>query len=72
MALGCGTVPLDTPLRLQEALATLVHGLGGHGEIDVRRRPAALLTPEYWQVAVHGLDLATYESLVEVLRVHRP
>lgn len=71
-SLGCGAVPLDSPHRLQDALTTLVRGLGGSGDIAVRRSPAALLTPEYWQVALAGVDSATHASLVKVFRMGRP
>lgn len=71
-SLGCGHVPIDSPQRLQDALSALIAGLGGHGEVAVRRSPAALLTPEYWQIAVRGLDSATHASLARVFRLGRP
>jgi hypothetical protein len=71
-SLGDGTVPLDSPLRLQDALATVIHGLGGRGRVAVRRSPAALLTPEYWQIGLAGLDVPTHAALFEIFRAGRP
>lgn len=70
-ALGCGALPLDSPNRLQEALRTLIVGLGGGGEVTVRRSPAALLTPEYWQVDVADLDRQTHEALQDLFAASR-
>ena len=67
-ALGDDAASLDTPFRLQEALATLIRGVGGRGDVVVRRSPAALLTPEYWQMALIQLDRAARDCLIEVLR----
>jgi hypothetical protein len=66
-SLGCGAVPLDSPQRLQDALRTVIAGLGGCGDVTVRRSPAALLTPEYWHVSLRGLDGATAAALRTLL-----
>jgi hypothetical protein len=66
--LACGPIPLDSPLRLQEALTTLVNGLGSRGDVSVRRSPAALMTPEYWQIVFAGLDAPTHATLAEMFR----
>ena len=66
--LACGPIPLDSPLRLQEALTTLVKGLGSPGDVSVRRSPAALMTPEYWHIVLAGLDRPTHNSLAELFR----
>jgi hypothetical protein len=71
-ALGCGAVPLDSPHRLQDALGTLIRGMGGRGEVSVRRSPAALLTPEYWQIVFTDLDGRTHAEIREKLMVGRP
>src|SRR5260221_384750 len=64
-SLGFGAVPLDSPQRLQDALTSLIANLGGRGEVEVRRSPAALLTPEYWQVGLVGLDEPTHAALLD-------
>ena len=69
-ALGDDAVALDTPVRVQQALVTLIGRSGGRGEVVVRRSPAALLTPEYWQIAVTQADRRANACLVNVLRVH--
>lgn len=65
--LGCGAVPLDTPARLHEALATLIRSLSGVGDPTVRRSPAALLTPEYWHIRIDATDQRTITTLAEVV-----
>jgi hypothetical protein len=65
---ACGAVPLDSPLRLQEALTMVVRGLGGPGDVVVRRSPAALLTPEYWQIVLTSMDGRMLASLAELFR----
>ena len=70
-SLGFGAVPLDSPQRLQDALMSLIATLGGRGDVEVRRSPAALLTPEYWQVGLVGLDQPTHAALLEIFRTAR-
>jgi hypothetical protein len=65
---ACGPIPLDSPLRLEEALTSLLKGLGGRGSVVVRRSPAALMTPEYWQIVLAGLDPATHAQLAEMFQ----
>ncbi len=65
--LGCGALPLDTPARLQEALATLIRSVSGVGDPTVRRSPAALLTPEYWHIRLDASDRRTITTLAEVV-----
>jgi len=62
-SLGCGSVSLDSPHRLQDAIRTLIRVLDGRGDVAVRRSPAALLTPEYWQIEVTDLDARTARTL---------
>jgi hypothetical protein len=71
-SLGDDAVPLDSPLRLQDALAAVIRGLGGHGEVVVNRSPAALVTPEYWQIGLAGLDAPTHSALTRLFRTGRP
>jgi len=72
VALGMGPDPLDTPCRLEDALAALIDDLGGTGTVVVRRSPAALMTPEYWSVVIAGMDPATHTALLDVFRAGRP
>jgi hypothetical protein len=65
-SLSCGAVPLDSPQRLQDALRTVIASVGGRGDVDVRRSPAALLTPEYWHVHLTELDTTTASTLREL------
>jgi hypothetical protein len=70
-SLGCGTMSLDSPHRLQDALRTLIRSLNGRGEVAVRRSPAALLTPEYWQIDVTDLDPRTAGTFRDLFTVGR-
>ena len=65
--LGCGALALDSPARLQDALGTLIASVGGCGDATVRRSPAALLTPEYWQIRLDGTDDHTLAILADVV-----
>ena len=65
--LGCGALPLDTPARLQEALATVIRSVGGNGDPNVRRSPAALLTPEYWHLRFDATDERTLATLADIV-----
>lgn len=67
-SLGLGATALDSPARLQGALATLLRSLGGRGEPSVRRSPATLLTPEYWHVRIAGTDAATLAAIGGLIR----
>lgn len=70
-SLGCGAVALDSPHRLQDALRSLIGALDGRGEVAVRRSPAALLTPEYWQIDLVDLDAATAQALRDLFGAGR-
>jgi hypothetical protein len=70
-SLGQESATLDSPFRLQEALIRLIGELDGRGDVVVRRSPAALLTPEYWQIVLTGLDGPTHASLVQLFRAGR-
>lgn len=71
-ALGLHTLPLDSPQRLQDAVAKLICSVDGRGDVVVRRSPAALLTPEYWQIALTNLDAPTHAVLTDIFRAGRP
>jgi hypothetical protein len=71
-SLGCGEVALDSPHRLQDALTTLIREANGRADVSVRRSPAALLTPEYWQIVLTGLDDPTHVILRELFAAGRP
>ena len=70
-AIGGDPVPLDSPHRVQNAVATLIRMRRGRGDVVVSRSPAALLTPEYWQVRLTGLDVPTHRMLAQIFRVGR-
>ena len=65
--LGCGALPLDSPARLQDALVTLIMSVGGSSDPSVRRSPAALLTPEYWQIRIDGTDERTLDVIADIV-----
>ncbi len=71
-ALECGAVPMDSPQLLQDALRTLVRNLDGRAGVSVRRSPAALLTPEYWQIVLVDVDTTTHAALRELFSEGRP
>ena len=71
-ALGLNILPLDSPQRLQDAVAKLICSIDGRGDVVVRRSPAALLTPEYWQIALTNLDANTHAALADIFRAGRP
>ncbi|HUP54336.1 MAG TPA: hypothetical protein VM408_02425 [Methylomirabilota bacterium] len=60
-ALGPGTKRLDTPDRLEAALADAIAAIGATGRPRVARRPAGLYTPEAWQV-----QLTAAEPTIEI------
>ena len=70
-AIDGGSIALDSPRRLQDALETLIVDLGGVAEVTVRRSPAALLTPEYWQINLTNLDVRTHAAVAAVVRAGR-
>lgn len=70
--LGCGATPLDSPARLEDALAALIASFGGQGEPNVRRSPAALLTPEYWSIGITRVDPATLAAMNELIDREQP
>jgi hypothetical protein len=67
-ALGGVSIGLDSPVRLQEALAALIGSTRGTPTVTVRRSPAALLTPEYWRIQLRGVDRDALDALSRLLR----
>jgi len=49
----------DTPDRIERALGRLLVHRGAAGTVDVLRRPAAVSTPEAWEVRLCGTDPAS-------------
>ncbi len=67
-ALGPGTTRLDTPDRLEAALATAIARLGATGRPRVARRPAGLYTPEAWQVHLTDAEPAIEIAIRRAIR----
>jgi hypothetical protein len=66
--LGPGTTRLDTPDRLEAALADAIAGLGYSGHPRVARRPAGLYTPEAWQVQLTAAEPAIEIAIRRAIR----
>jgi hypothetical protein len=66
--LGPGTTRLDTPDRLEAALADAIAGLGATGRPRVARRPAGLYTPEAWQVQLTAAEPAIEIAIRRAIR----
>jgi hypothetical protein len=49
----------DTPARLERALSLVLARRDAPGKPRVLRRPAALSTPESWEIHLDGVDYAT-------------
>ena len=67
-ALGPGTTRLDTPDRLEAALADAIARLGATGRPRVARRPAGLYTPEAWQVHLTAAEPAIEIAIRRAIR----
>ena len=67
--LGPGTSRLDTPDRLEAALAAAIVRIGATGRPHVARRPAGIYTPEAWQVKLTdpepGIEIAIRRAIRE-------
>ena len=53
----------DTPARIERALAILLARRGAPGKPSVLRRPAAVSTPESWEIHLDGVDRATSRAV---------
>jgi hypothetical protein len=68
MVLGPETKRLDTPDRLEAALADAIVRLGATGRTRVARRPAGLYTPEAWQVRLTDAEPAIEIAIRRAIR----
>ena len=68
MVLGPGTQRPDTPDRLEAALADAIVGLGATGVTRVARNPAALYTPEAWQLRLTDAEPAIEIAIRRAIR----
>ena len=59
---------LDTPHRIEHALATLIARRDGFGHPRVLRRPAGLSSPEAWEIHLDGVGRATSEAVRDASR----
>jgi hypothetical protein len=66
--LGPDVARLDTPDRLEAALAAAVVHVGGAGHPRVSRRPAGIYTPEAWQVRIEPGDPAVVDAIRRAIR----
>ena len=66
--LGPSVARLDTPDRLETALAAALLRLGGHGRPKVTRRPAGLYTPEAWHVRFVAIDPTVADAIRSAIR----
>ncbi len=60
-----------TPERLRRAIADRVAADGGDGRVEVLRLPAALTTPEAWEIRLGGVLPSTVAGLEEGAGRHR-
>jgi hypothetical protein len=58
----------DTPARFERALAMVLARRGAPGKPRVLRRPAAVSTPESWEIHLDGVDHATGRAVREAGR----
>ncbi len=49
----------DSPARIERAISLLLQERGAPGRPRVLRRPAAVSTPESWEIHLDGVDRAT-------------
>ena len=66
--LGPSVARLDTPDRLEAALAAALVRLGGGGRPRVTRRPAGIYTPEGWQVRFVAIEPKVGEAIRSAIR----
>jgi hypothetical protein len=67
-ALGDAVDRPNTPARLERALSLLMAGRGEPGRPRVLRRPAAVSTPESWEIHLDGIQRATGMAVREAGR----
>jgi hypothetical protein len=66
--LGPSVARLDTPGRLEVALAAALVRLGSGGRPRVTRRPAGIYTQEAWQVRLVSIDPTVGEAIRSAIR----
>jgi hypothetical protein len=62
-ALGDAVERPDTPARIERALSLLLARRGAPGRPRVLRRPAAVSTPESWEIHLDGVEHATAKAV---------
>lgn len=61
----------NTPARIERALSLLLSRLDAPGKATVLRRPAAVSTPESWEIHLDGVDPATGTAVRDAGRTGR-
>jgi hypothetical protein len=61
----------DSPARIERALSLLMAQRGAEGRPRVLRRPAAVSTPEAWEIHLDGVDRVTAEAVRDAGRTGR-
>ena len=61
----------NTPARIERALSLLLTRLDAPGKPTVLRRPAAVSTPESWEIHLDGVDRATGTAVRDAGRTGR-
>jgi len=61
----------NTPARIERALSLLLTRLDTPGRPTVLRRPAAVSTPESWEIHLDGVDRATGTAVRDAGRTGR-
>lgn len=61
----------DSPARIERALSLLMAQRGAPGRPRVLRRPAAVSTPEAWEIHLDGVDHVTAEAVRDAGRTGR-
>jgi hypothetical protein len=67
-ALGDEVERPNTPARLEQALSLLLARRAAPGRPRVLRRPAAVSTPESWEIHLDGVDRATSTAVRDASR----
>ena len=61
----------DSPARIERALSLLMAQRGAEGRPRVLRRPAAVSTPEAWEIHLDGVDRVTAKAVRDAGRTGR-
>ncbi len=69
--LGSAVDRPDTPARIERALALYLTYRAAPGRPRVLRRPAAISTPECWEISLEGTDRATATTIRDAGRTGR-